>query len=55
MDTMEHFDFKLDVLEERVRKLNKDIILFPISAKTGEGMDKLTDWIRTEVRGAYSG
>ncbi len=55
MDTMEHFDFKLDVLEERVRKLNKDIILFPISAKTGEGMDELTDWIRTEVRGAFNG
>ena len=37
IDVMEHFDFNMDLLEERVRKLNKDIIIIPISAKTGEG------------------
>lgn len=50
MDTMTHFDFKLDVLEERVRKLNKDIIIFPLSAKTGEGVDAWADWLRQEVK-----
>lgn len=50
MDCMENFDFDLDILDERVRKLNKDIIIFPISAKTGEGVDALANWIREQVQ-----
>lgn len=50
IDVIEHFDFKMDLLEERVRKLNKDIIIFPISAKTGEGVDAWSNWIRKELR-----
>lgn len=51
IDVMPYFDFNMNVLEERVRKLNKDIKIFPISAKTGEGMDAWIDWIRTEMKG----
>ncbi|PKM95049.1 MAG: hydrogenase accessory protein HypB [Firmicutes bacterium HGW-Firmicutes-1] len=50
IDTIEHFDFRMDLLEERVRKLNKDIIIFPMSAKTGEGVDEWANWIRKELR-----
>ena len=50
IDAIEHFDFRMDLLEERVRKLNKDIIIFPISAKTGEGVEKWINWIRKELR-----
>lgn len=50
MDCMSSFDFDLDILEERVRKLNKDIIIFPISAKTGEGMEAWTNWVKEIVR-----
>lgn len=50
IDAIEHFDFKMDLLEERVRKLNEDILIFPISAKTGEGVDKFADWIRQEMK-----
>ncbi len=50
IDASEHFDFKMDLLEERVRKLNKDIIIFPISAKTGEGVEAWADWIRQELK-----
>lgn len=49
IDASEHFDFRMDLLEERVRKLNKDIIIFPISAKTGEGVEKWVNWIRKEL------
>ena len=45
IDVMEHFDFDMDLLEERVRKLNKNIKIIPISAKTGEGIPALTDWM----------
>ena len=53
IDAIEHFDFDFDLLEARVRKLNKDIIIFPISAKTGEGIEAWANWIRkqVEVRG----
>ncbi len=49
IDTIEHFDFDFALLEERVRKLNKDIIIFPISAKTGEGIEAWTNWIRQQL------
>jgi hydrogenase nickel incorporation protein HypB len=51
IDAIEHFDFKMTLLEERVRKLNKDIEIFPISAKTGEGVDKWAQWVKDAVRG----
>ena len=51
IDVMEHFDFNMEVLEERVRKLNKDIKIFPLSAKTGEGVSAWTDWVKTEMKG----
>lgn len=50
IDAMEHFDFKMDLLEERVKKLNKDIVIFPISAKTGEGVEEWANWIREELK-----
>ena len=49
MDAIEHFDFRMDLLEQRARKLNKDIIILPISAKTGEGIEGWVNWIRQEL------
>jgi len=49
MDAASFFDFKLDACIERVRALNPDIQIFPISAKTGEGMDVWFDWLRRSV------
>ncbi|MGM0641846.1 MAG: hydrogenase nickel incorporation protein HypB [Thermotogota bacterium] len=50
IDAIEHFDFKMDLLEERVKKLNEDIVIFPISAKTGEGVEQWASWIRKEIK-----
>ena len=41
IDVMEYFDFDLEECMERARKLNPDIKVIPISAKTGEGIG---DW-----------
>lgn len=46
IDVMPYFDFDLKVLEERVRALNSDIEIFPLSAKTGEGMAPWLEWLR---------
>jgi hydrogenase nickel incorporation protein HypB len=50
MDALGYFDFDLEAVKERVKKLNPDIKVIPISAKKGEGMDEWIDWIRTEVK-----
>jgi hydrogenase nickel incorporation protein HypB len=38
-------DFDLELLEKRVRKLNKEIKIFPLSSRTGEGIEAWTDWL----------
>ena len=35
---------------ERARKLNPDIKVIPISAKTGEGIEGWANWLRSEVK-----
>ncbi len=49
IDVIEHFDFDLEAVRESAIKLNPNIKIIPISARTGEGIDVWTDWIRTEV------
>ena len=49
IDTLEIFDFDMDTVCKRVKKLNPDVNIFPISARTGEGIEAWTDWLRTQV------
>lgn len=46
IDVIDYFDFNLQDCIERVKKLNPNIDIIPISAKTGEGIDKFAEWIR---------
>jgi len=48
-DAMDFFNFDIDAVRKRARKLNPDIKIIPISAKTGEGIDEWADWLRSEV------
>lgn len=50
IDAIDYFDFDLEAVKERVKKLNPDLKVIPISAKTGEGMDVWLRWVRTEVK-----
>ena len=45
-DALGYFNFDLEKCRERVLKLNPDIQIFPVSAKTGEGMEALEAWLR---------
>lgn len=49
MDTKDYFDFDLAKCIERVKRLNENIEIFPVSAKTGEGMDELEAWLSDQV------
>ncbi len=43
-------DFDLDKVKADARRLNKGIEIFPVSAKTGEGMQAWYDWLAAQVR-----
>lgn len=49
VDALPYFDFDMDKCVERVKRLNPAIHIFPVSAKTGEGMDAFEDYLRAEV------
>ncbi len=49
IDVMPYFDFDMNKLREYVLKLNKNVKIFPISAKTGEGVEEWTNWLLKEV------
>jgi hydrogenase nickel incorporation protein HypB len=42
-------DFDIERAKADARKLNQDIEIFPISAKTGEGLADWYDWLKREV------
>lgn len=50
IDVLPYFDFDLEACTERARKLNPNIKVIPICAKTGEGVDIFADWLRNEVK-----
>lgn len=47
-------DFDIERAKADARKLNKGIEIFPISAKTGEGMTDWYDWLTKEVKNLQS-
>ncbi len=49
IDLLGHVDFDMERAMTDARRLNKAIEIFPISAKTGEGMDKWCEWLLKNV------
>lgn len=49
IDYLELSDFDLEAMRERVLRLNPNIKIFEISAKTGEGVEAWANWLRNEV------
>jgi len=50
IDVMEYFDFDAEKVVEYAKMRNPKIEVIFISAKTGEGIEKLAEWILTEVK-----
>ena len=50
IDAVANFDFDFEKVKERIKKLNPNIQVIPISAKTGEGIEEWAQWVRTEVK-----
>jgi len=45
-------DFDMERAKTDARRLNKDMEIFPISARTGEGMNEWCDWLLKSVEQA---
>lgn len=50
IDTKSVFDFDDEAVKERILERNPNAEIFFISAKTGEGIDSVCDWLRREVK-----
>lgn len=51
-DTLPVFDFDVDLAEQRASKLNPNLKFFHVSAKTGQGMEELTDLLLSLIHKA---
>ena len=49
IDTKSVFDFDDKAVVERIKRLNPNCEIFFISAKTGEGIENWTDWLRKQI------
>lgn len=47
-DAAPYFDFDFEAVRKRVKALNESIRIFPVSAKTGEGMADWENWLLSE-------
>ncbi len=47
IDCLGYFDFDVEAVRERIKKLNPNVTVLEVSAKTGEGFDAVADWIRS--------
>ena len=48
-DALPYFDFDTDKCTGRAKRLNPSIAVFPVSSKTGEGMEALENWLREKL------
>ncbi len=49
MDYLHLSDFDVEAMRERVLNLNRQIEIFEVSAKTGEGIETWTNWLKGEA------
>lgn len=49
MDVLPYFDFDLEKCREYIHMRNPRAEIFPICAKTGEGIEQWTAWLRAQV------
>ena len=50
IDVLPYFDFDMDKVVEYAHRRNPKLEIFPVSAKTGEGMDAWCGWLRRQVK-----
>lgn len=49
MDVVPYFDFDIERCKRYIHQRNPNATIIPVSAKTGEGIEALAEWLRKEV------
>jgi hydrogenase nickel incorporation protein HypB len=52
IDLLPFCDCNPDLIEDRARKINPNLVIFRVSCRTGEGLDRWTDWLKNQVKPA---
>lgn len=50
IDVLPYFDFDMEKCREHIRMRNPDAKIISICAKTGEGIEEWTEWLKKEVK-----
>ena len=50
IDVLPYFDFDIEKAKEYALRRNPGLEIFPICAKTGEGIEAVCDWLREEIK-----
>lgn len=50
IDLLDQCGFDMEKAQQVARSLNPNLTIFPLSCKTGEGLDKWTEWLTGKVR-----
>jgi hydrogenase nickel incorporation protein HypB len=51
VDLLPYIPFKMDYFRSGVEALNPGLVTFPLSCRTGEGVDAWVDWLVEQVKG----
>ena len=51
-DLVSYLDIDIERIKANVRQMNPQVIIIPVSAKTGEGLETWFDWVRSRSVGA---
>jgi hydrogenase nickel incorporation protein HypB len=54
IDLLPHLEFDVDQCVQYARRVNPEIRVFRLSAKTGEGLDLWYEWLRGRVQAGNS-
>ncbi len=52
IDLLPYIDFDMDYFLQGVKMLNPGLVSFPVSCKTGEGIDAWIDWLEDQIKGS---
>lgn len=51
IDLVPYLEVDLERISAHIRQINPEVVILPVSAKTGEGLEPWIEWIRQQVSG----
>ena len=55
IDVLPYFDFDMELVEKYIHMRNPSAVIFPICAKTGEGIDAWVSWLKEKTEACKTG